>query len=812
MDFNKPFDNAVPNPEQVLGYSIGARITTYRDQERVFDALEARSGGKMTKISYGMSNGRLPLRVYAISSAKNIARWSQIQNAIDKAATSGSVPPADTPAIVWVNETIHGNEPASFESGMMLAYNLLAGKGQFTKALDNIVVILNPCYNPDGHERYAVSYNSYARGDYAEGAYEQFEVQALWGRFNQYRFDMNRDRVSFSQTETRAEVALMQKIRPQVYLDQHGQVSNYFFPPNPQSINVNVDRNRLNKWTEILGKACARGFDGMGWSYFVKEDFDFYYPGYLDAHATLSGAIGITHETDGGKALAGTRNDGSVVTLREGAAKHLMAALQCIGASGERKADLLTDWAKYKKSAVTGDHAGSFKRVILKSDSRGELKRIQEQLNRTGVNSFFVAPGSTQKATSFWTGATEDVTTDENTLIVDMAQEYGPIAKTLFEKNSDFEPEFVKSQMEKAKTAPEGENYPGAQGTEFYDMTGWALSYAHNVKAWYSDVAPVLPPGGAENGFVLPGTDLGYLLRYTGEEHVLAMADLLAQGVRASFTSAAMTLDGKQIPKGSFVVFKVRNDSDLDMKLMRVSKARQVRFEALSTSYPGVGREGLGNRLNGLTAPKIGVVFGNGAQMAGVSSLWYTMDQVFKLPYTALSSGALNSSVTLAQYSVLIAPSRSGVLSSQKVKDWVREGGVVVVLGDAPSSVASFSNGPETRSIPGAVYRAQLEPRSLLSAGYAGSEIAVPVDGASFPKARKEGGAVVKFSDESKKLLTGWSWGEESEKALSGTVWMHDEPSGRGHLVWFAQDPTDRAMWQGLHKLLLNSMILLPGN
>jgi hypothetical protein len=89
----------------------------------------------------------------------------------------------------------------------------------------------------------------------------------------------------------------------------------------------------------------------------------------------------------------------------------------------------------------------------------------------------------------------------------------------------------------------------------------------------------------------------------------------------------------------------------------------------------------------------------------------------------------------------------------------------------------------------------------------------VPVDGDSFYKARKEGGGAVKFADDdTPKHLTGWMWGDESEKAVKGTVWLHDEPLGRGHIIWFAQDPCERAMWPGLHKLLLNSLILMPGN
>ncbi|MBS1703902.1 MAG: hypothetical protein JST12_19720 [Armatimonadetes bacterium] len=813
MDLNGPFDKSVPAPELTLGYPIGARITTYRDQERAMEAMLRTSGGRAKRIDYGMTNERRPLRVYAISTAKNIARLDAIHLAIEQAAKSGKAPAKDIPAIVWVNETIHGNEPASFESGMMLMYNLVAGHGEYAKALDNVVVILNPCYNPDGHERYAVTYNSYSHGDYAPGSFETFEAPLFWGRTNHYRFDMNRDRVAFSQTETRAEVALMQSWRPQVYLDQHGQVDNYFFPPNPMSINTNVDRNRLNKWTDIFGRACAKAFDKTGWSYFVKDEFDFYYPGYLDSHSTLSGAVGMTHETDGGKELRKTRDDGSIVTLREGAAKHMTTALACISAASQRHDELLSDWADFKRKSESGAYAGDFKRVILKSRSVGELTRLQDQLKRTGVDSYLVDSGPTLKGTSYWSGKEEDVSLSGPTLVVDMAQEYGAIAKALLEKTSDFEKEFTDSQMKKKDTAPEGENYPGPEGTEFYDMTGWALPYAHDLKAWWTSDTREIPKVRVGTPVTAATDIVAWVFPYHGQEDVLAAADLAADGVKISFMRSDMKLASGNFEKGSFVVFKIRNGADVETKLNREAAKRQIEYTYLTTSYPEEGREGPGNRLSAVQPPKIGLIFGNGIQMTGCSGVWYTLDNVFNLPYVSLGGNALNSNSILNSYTAIIAPRGSNALSNTKVKDWVREGGVLIVFEEPASSVATFTNGPETRDVPGSMFRAQLDPRSLLSYGYDGNEIAVPISGSSFPKARKEGGAVVKFADDdSKKLLTGWSWGDETEKALKGTVWLHDESMGRGHIVWFEGDPCDRAMWPGLHKLLLNSMILLPGN
>ncbi len=818
MHLNGPFTSGVPTPESVLGYKIGSRITTYREQERVYDAIAAKASGKVQRIDYGTSNQNFPLRVYAISSAKNIARWSEIQKAMEKAGSTGTEPPKDTPAIVWINETIHGNEPASFESGMELFYNLVAGKGEFAKALENTVVILNPVYNPDGHERFAVGYNSYARGNYQDGAFESYEINLLWGRYNHYRFDMNRDRISFSQKETQAEVKLMQSIRPQIYIDQHGQVNNYFFPPNPMAMNVNTDRARINKWTDILGRACAKAFDKTGWSYFIKEDFDLYAPCYLDSHASLSGAIGITHETDGGKVLAKGRDDGSISTLREGAAKHLTTALAVIKTAAEKRDALIADWAKFKKSAVTGTHALQNKVCIVKGPAR-ELRRLRDLLERTGVKSFIETTFGLNhpvQGLDAWTN--QEVSLAEKlkgyVLIIDMRQEYGPVAKSLLERNSEFEKEFVESQLGKKRSAPEGEQYPGPLGTEFYDLTGWAIPFTHNLEAYWT---PELGRKDLQiadfDAFPDPfPKSLGYVLRYSDRDDVLAIGDLLAKGVKASVANADMNLQNQKIRKGDFIIFSLRNSASLKEAISETESDRGVQFESLATSYPESGREGPGNRLAGLRAPNIGVVFGNGANMTGVSGTWFTLEQEFKLPFVSLSTNAL-STPAIRDYTAIIAPSGSNALSNTKVKDWVREGGVLVVYGENPSGVASFTGSSETRAIPGSIFQAVLDKRSLLASGYDSDRIAVPVDGDSFYKARKEGGGVVKFADDdTPKHLTGWTWGEESEKAVKGSVWLHDEPLGRGHIIWFAQDPCERAMWPGLHKLLLNSLILMPGN
>jgi hypothetical protein len=99
-------------------------------------------------------------------------------------------------------------------------------------ALRDSVVLLNPVFNPDGHERFVVYYNSVAVGSPESFAFEKEQPWAVSGRSNHYRFDLNRDKIAQSQAETRHETREYLRWNPQVFVDQHGQPEVYFFPPN----------------------------------------------------------------------------------------------------------------------------------------------------------------------------------------------------------------------------------------------------------------------------------------------------------------------------------------------------------------------------------------------------------------------------------------------------------------------------------------------------------------------------------------------------------------------------------------------------
>lgn len=813
-----PYDAAVPEPSQILGYGPGERHTSYDAQERVLRAIADKAGTRMRLVPYGRSTEGRELRIAVLGSAENIARLDAIQTGW-KAIAKGGADPAqaigDLPIVVWINECVHGDETASFESGMWLIYTLAASRSpRVTEALANAVVIVNPVYNPDGHERFVVWYNSVAVGSASRAAFEQRPPSVIGGRTNHYRFDMNRDRVAMSQSESRQEAAEVLRWNPQVYIDQHGEVDTYFFPPCSMSLNVNIGRERYEKWSDVFGRASAAAFDEHGWLYFVRRTFDFYYAGYLDSWNTLTGAIGMTHETDGGSRLAIERAGGGVTTLRDGMAKHLTTALATIETAAARRQDLAREYAAYKASASTGAALGKFRRVIVTSPDSRPLVRLREQLAVHGIAAAFAARPFEQRATAYADGKAADRSFPAGSLVVDLAQPQGLLAKALLEPGSDFEPEFVRRQEKAFAARGAKETYPPGPESEFYDITAWSLVYGHGVSGFWASETPAFVPGepAAVRCQARYGKQ-GAFLRYTDRADALAVFDLLAAGVRVDVAEAAMTVGGQALAAGTFLVLRQYN-ADAAEALARVAEKRGVAFEPLETAYPDGGDTGPGSSSFPLARPRISVVFGAEGGTTAFGSAWFALERTFGIPFTPVTSAALSDP---GDATCLVCPPGAYPAPTQALKDWVRAGGSLVVLGRPGWALGERGFAKlQTRdamSIPGSIFRARLNPRSPFCAGYDPSlPLPVPIDGGTFLVAAPEGGAVVSISSDkdAKNLLSGWAW-PDSEEALRGAVWLHDQPVGRGHVFIFAEDPTDRAMWPGLDKLLLNAILAGSG-
>ena len=240
-----PYRPEVPRPAALLGYEPGEFHTTYANYERFLRELTPKTD-RLRVFTLGQTPEHRPLYLLAVSSPENLARLDAIKADMARLADPRTCSEADaaaiaarSPMVVWLSYSIHGDESSAFEAGMQVLYQLTASDDpKLQDVLRQCVVLINPAQNPDGHERFTAWYNAQGLGRPEAFAYEHRQPWGIYGRFNHYGFDLNRDMLPGSQIESRAAGAAFLAWHPQVNADHHGETKNFFFPPPAVPVNA----------------------------------------------------------------------------------------------------------------------------------------------------------------------------------------------------------------------------------------------------------------------------------------------------------------------------------------------------------------------------------------------------------------------------------------------------------------------------------------------------------------------------------------------------------------------------------------------
>jgi len=285
------------SPSEFLGYEIGTEFTRHADVVSYFKQVAEQSDW-VTYQEYGKTNERRPLTYAVISTPENLANLENIRTNHLKNAGLESGTASSDKAIVWLSYNVHGNEASSTEASMLTIYDLITTKKDWLK---NTVVIIDPCVNPDGRDRYVNWYNQVKASPYNTNP-EAIEHNEPWpgGRPNHYLFDLNRDWAWATQVETRQRLKVYNMWMPQIHVDFHEQGINqpYYFAPAAEPFHDIITPFQRDFQTQI-GANHAKYFDKNGWLFFTRERFDLLYPSYGDTYPTYTGAIGMTYEQAG---------------------------------------------------------------------------------------------------------------------------------------------------------------------------------------------------------------------------------------------------------------------------------------------------------------------------------------------------------------------------------------------------------------------------------------------------------------------------------------------------------------------------------
>ena len=338
------------SPSDFLGYDIGTQFSRHSQVVDYFNHVSEEMDKNTLLINYGKTYERRPLFYAVISSEANIAEIENIR-LNNLSALDFNDNRINDKAIVWLSYSVHGNESSSTEASMQTIYELLTKRSDL---LENTVVIIDPCLNPDGRDRYANWYNQTTTIPYNTNKISM-EHKEPWpgGRANHYLFDLNRDWAWITQVESQQRLDEYQKWMPHVHVDFHEQGINepYYFAPAAEPYH-----EVITKWQRdfqfMIGKNNAKYFDENGWLYFTKEIFDLLYPSYGDTYPTYLGAIGMTYEQAGGgvAGLGILNSEGKNLTLVDRVKHHTVAGISTVEISSANSEKLNTEFVNFFKN------------------------------------------------------------------------------------------------------------------------------------------------------------------------------------------------------------------------------------------------------------------------------------------------------------------------------------------------------------------------------------------------------------------------------------------------------------------------------
>jgi hypothetical protein len=663
----------------------------------------------------------------AISSANNLANLDAIKEQLNKLADPRKLGNgaeldqifAKTPVVVWLSYSIHGSESAAFESGIQVLYQLLASDDPvLQKALEQTIVLINPCQNPDGHERFVTWYNAHGAGRPENYSFEHHEPWSITGRLNHNFFDLNRDLISLSQPESQAATSAFLQWHPQVLADHHGQVKDYFFPPPASPINPNLPDDLSNKWLELFGKSNATAFDKFGWSYYVRDVFDLFYPGYWDSWSSLHGATGMTYETDGGgpRGYKWLRSDGTLLTLRDGISKHFTASLNTVMTAAANREARLRDYREFFATSVSGLRR---KYYFVPGKDPEAAMRLVGLLRRQGIEVFRINSDlRLANGKDYYGGEVGNKSIPAGSFVVDTAQPYGRMANALLEIETPQDADFVKRQEELRSINESKGSEETKEEYEFYDVTAWSLPLAMGVETYFSDDAlrgeltpvesanyPIISlrtSTGSKEEEVRPST-LTAGVAYAFEPGSLAAmrlaASLIQRGFRVETSNDPIRAMGRLFPRGTFLLRGERNPPALEETLQSLASSYGVPIQTIASGFPDQGQRGIGSEaVFPLKASKVALLAGAPTAQISYGLMRFFLEQTCGIEILPIAVDSLEPE-NLTDFNVLILPDGTPAHYAKafdektvtRLREWISNGGTLICMGGA----CQFASDPE---------------------------------------------------------------------------------------------------------------------
>jgi len=291
-----------PTPSEHLRLPVGAdrTLADWGQVVSYFRALDAASD-RVAVTTIGTSTLGEEMILAAISSPENLANQVRIREVARRLADPRGLSEAEASALVEEGKVvllvtcgIHASEIGASQMAMEWAHGLAtAGDAETKRRLSEVVLLLVPSLNPDGH-RMEVEWYRKNLGTRWEGS------RMPWLYHHYVGHDNNRDFVQLTQAETRAiSRVLYHDWFPQVFLDEHQMGSSgprMFVPPYADPLDPDIHPLVIRE-VNLIGSLMSMRLEQAGRSGVISGwAFDASWPGGSKNTAWWKNVTGVLTE------------------------------------------------------------------------------------------------------------------------------------------------------------------------------------------------------------------------------------------------------------------------------------------------------------------------------------------------------------------------------------------------------------------------------------------------------------------------------------------------------------------------------------
>lgn len=804
---NTSYNPNIPTPASVIGHEVGEWHVTH-DKLAFYMQQLAAASNRISIENRGKTFEGRPILLLTITSPKNQQNIEELRTQhLQLSEGNGNLDTSQMPIVVYQGFSIHGNEASGSNASLAYAYYLAAAQGpEIDAMLDNMVILLDPSFNPDGLQRFAYWANVHKSINLNPDNNDR-EYHEVWpgGRTNHYWFDMNRDWLPVQLPESRARIATFHKWMPNILTDHHemGTNSTFFFQPgepsrvNPLTPHINQDLTRE------IGTYHAKALDKLGSLYYSEERYDDYYYGKGSTFPDVNGSIGILFEQASSRGHIQNTENG-ILTFPFTIRNQFTTAMSTVEAAKNMRTKLLNYQQKFYRD-MKGEASRNRTKAIVFGDSKDAAKtyHLAEILNRHKIKFHELANDVTISGKNYKKGYS---------YVVPLEQKNPRLIQAMFEKRTTF------------------------KDSLFYDVSAWTFPLAFNVDyanlSSLSNAGPEVTDFKAPTGNVSQKSNYAYLFEWHEYYTPKALNKILNKGLRAKTAKTPFTLEGKTYDYGTIMVpvqNQKLNADELHAFLTKVAQESKIQITAVSTGLTR-GIDLGSNDFDPVKKQKVGLLVGDGVRSYDAGEIWHLFDTRYNMKITKLDTRYFDS-VDLDQYTDLILPSGWGdkILDKKgadKVKAWVKKGGTVIgfrntvnwfkthemikltmkkdtlVAKNIPFDQKSDYTGAQVTG--GAIFEAKIDRSHPINFGYKNDRLALFRNTNIYLKPEKNSyDNPIQYTNHP--LLSGYI-SEENEELIKNSVPFKVNRMGKGRVILFTDNTNFRAFWYGTNKLLMNAI------